>query len=260
MVNAKKGKSQKARLEAYIISDEYPEYVLLELKRRLDHLYFSMLVLQKAGADKKKAARILAPFRKALGKLIDTISADAKKTISKINGSKPDIIVYERHPKIRGLDLAQAESIIRKEMANIAEMEKIDSRFASSVSRLLGVYQGYYLGMVSQAPDPKVTPNYVDTDEFMELVNCSAPKARRIVLVTHRQDLRPYLVALRENGFSVRTYSFAELKRIRAEEKMLVKMSRLSWLKKSAVKAGVKGKTVECEFLRLARLFGVSRL
>jgi hypothetical protein len=257
MVNAKKGKS---RLNAYIISDEYPEYVLLEIKRRLDHLYFSMLVLQKAGASKKTAASILAPFRKVLGTLLDTISYDAKKTISKINSLKPDVIVYERHPKIRGLDLAQAESIIRKEMSNITEMEKIDGKFAKSVSRLLGIYQGYYLGMVSQAPDPKVAPNYVDTDEFMELVNCSAPKAKRIVLVTHRQDLSKYIAALKANSFAVRTYSFAELKRILAEEKMLMKMSRLSWLKKSAIKAGVKGKTVEGEFLRLAKLFGVSRL
>lgn len=260
MVNAKKRKSQRIRLDAYIISDEYPEYVLLELKHRLDHLYFSMLVLQKAGASKKTAARILAPFRKALGKLIDTISSDAKKTITKINSVKSDIIVYERHPKIRGLDIAQAEAIIRKEMSNIRDMEKIDRGFASAVSRLLGVYQGYYLGMVCQAPDPNVPPNYVDTGEFMGLVNRSAPKARRIVLVTHRQDLKPYLVALKENGFAVHTYSYAELRRIRTEEKLLVKMSRLSWLKKSAAKAGIRGKTVEHEFLRLANLFGVSRL
>ncbi len=260
MVNVKGGKKQQARLEAHIIGDEYPEYVLLELKRRLDYLHFSMLVLQKAGADKKTAARILAPLRKSLGKLLGIISRDAEKTISRINSIRPGIIVYERHPRIMGLDLARAEDIIRKEMPNIVEMKRIDAQFAGSVSRLLGIYQGYYLGMVSQAPSDTAPPKGASTGEFIRMVKESAPKARRIVLVTGRKNLCRHLGALRKEGFAVRTYCFADLARIRTEEKRLLKMSRLSWLKKSAAKRGFDRTKVETEFLRLANLFGVSRL
>jgi len=260
MVNAKGGKKQQARLEAHIIGDEYPEYVLLELRRRLDYLHFSMLVLQKAGADKKAAARTLSPLRRSLGKLLGIISGDAEKTISRINSIRPGIIVCERHPGIMGLGLARAEDIIRKEMPNIAEMEKIDAKFASSVSRLLGIYQGYYLGMVSQAPNDAAPAKGASTGEFLSMVRGSAPKARKIVLVTGQKNLRRHLGALRKEGFAVRTYCFADLAKIRKEEAKLKKMSRLSWLKKSAAKAGLDRKQVEAEFLRLANLFGVSRL